>query len=37
MKPIPVTIDAKQYYNSKDLCEYNPEFYLYVRTCKKPT
>ena len=27
MKPIPVTIDAKQYYNSKDLCEYNPEFY----------
>jgi hypothetical protein len=25
--PVPVTIDAKQYYNSKDLCKYNPEFY----------
>ena len=32
MKPIPVTIDAKQYYNSKDLCEYNPEFYYGCKT-----
>ena len=26
-KPMPITIDAKPYYNSKDLCKYNPEFY----------
>ena len=32
MKPNPVTIDAKQYYNSKDLCEYNPEFYYGCKT-----
>ena len=32
MKPLPVTIDAKQYYNSKDLCEYNPEFYYGCKT-----
>ena len=32
MKPIPVTIDEKQYYNSKDLCEYNPEFYYGCKT-----
>jgi hypothetical protein len=31
-KPIQVTIDAKQYYNSKDLCEYNPEFYYGCKT-----
>lgn len=31
-KPMPVTIDAKQYYNSKDLCEYNPEFYYGCKT-----
>jgi hypothetical protein len=31
-KPIPVTIDATQYYNSKDLCEYNPEFYYGCKT-----
>lgn len=31
-KPIVVTIDAKQYYNSKDLCEYNPEFYYGCKT-----
>ena len=32
MKPVPVTIDANQYYNSKDLCEYNPEFYYGCKT-----
>jgi hypothetical protein len=31
-KPMPVTIDAKQYYKSKDLCEYNPEFYYGCKT-----
>jgi hypothetical protein len=31
-KPNTVTIDAKQYYNSKDLCEYNPEFYYGCKT-----
>ena len=31
-KPVPITIDAKQYYNSKDLCEYNPEFYYGCKT-----
>jgi hypothetical protein len=32
MKPVPVTIDEKQYYNSKDLCEYNQEFYYGCKT-----
>ena len=31
-KPNTVTIDAKQYYNSKELCEYNPEFYYGCKT-----
>lgn len=31
-QPMPVTIDAKQYYNSKDLSEYNPEFYYGCKT-----
>jgi hypothetical protein len=30
--PVPLTIGEKQYYNSKDLCEYNPEFYYGCRT-----
>ncbi len=29
---MPITIEAKQYYNSKDLCEYNPEFYYGCKT-----
>ena len=31
-KPVPVTIEAKQYYNSKDLFAYNPEFYYNCKT-----
>lgn len=31
-KPTPVIINAKQYYNSKGLCEYNPEFYYGCKT-----
>ena len=31
-KPVPVTIEAKQYYNSKDLFAYNPEFYYGCKT-----
>ena len=30
--PKPITIEAKQYYNSKDLVAYNPEFYYGCRT-----
>ena len=30
--PKPITIEAKQYYNSKDLCAYNPEFYYGCKT-----
>jgi len=30
--PKPITIEAKQYYNSKDLFAYNPEFYYGCRT-----
>ncbi len=32
MKPMPVSIFAIQYYNSKELCEYNPEFYYGCKT-----
>jgi len=31
-KPVPVTINAMQYYNSKDLSAYNPEFYYQCKT-----
>lgn len=31
-KPMSITIEAKQYYNSKDLCAYNPEFYYGCKT-----
>uniref|UniRef100_A0A6C0AGJ0 Bro-N domain-containing protein n=1 Tax=viral metagenome TaxID=1070528 RepID=A0A6C0AGJ0_9ZZZZ len=30
--PKPITIEAKQYYNSKDLFAYNPEFYYGCKT-----
>ena len=29
---MPITIETKQYYNSKDLCAYNPEFYYGCKT-----
>lgn len=32
MKPVPISIFAIQYYNSKDLYEYNPEFYYGCKT-----
>jgi hypothetical protein len=29
---MPITIESKQYYNSKEMCEYNPEFYYGCKT-----